>query len=411
MPIPADAYVALAPGVSLKVLELPYLYDARTDELYELNDEALAFLRSLDGTRRFDALASAFHPDEETLSVLLEENLVLVSAAPVPRAADPATYPAEALARAPSLRYLHVLVTRRCNLACRHCFLGAAAAEDMPVALFAELAREFERIGGLRLMVSGGEPTEHPRFDELDAALAGLGLRSVLLTNGVAIADGRVDPAALAFTEIQISLDGFESSHDWLRGDGAFRSATEAARAVVAAGKQLSIATVVTARNRDEIPGLAAFARELGAHAFRVDFPCAAGRAASSPELAPPLDAARLLSHAFGSEYHGSPPGHVCGAHLASVLPSGRLVKCDYYDDWSGGDASEGLLAAWLRLERLRLADLACDCAYLEECRGGCRYRAEVYNGARNAPDPVRCALYGVGTKPVASPHEGRERA
>jgi MoaA/NifB/PqqE/SkfB family radical SAM enzyme len=41
----------------------------------------------------------------------------------------------------PSLRYLELQVTWRCNLACAHCYLGPARGVDLPVPLIAALAR------------------------------------------------------------------------------------------------------------------------------------------------------------------------------------------------------------------------------------------------------------------------------
>ncbi len=43
----------------------------------------------------------------------------------------------------------------------------------------------------------------------------------------------------------------------------------------------------------------------------------------------------------------------------------------------------------------VRLKDLECDCEYLEVCRGGCRYRAELIEG-KSGKDPYRCMLYGI---------------
>ena len=409
--IPTDAYLALAPRVHLKRLEELYLYNARTDELYELNDEAWEFMLTLDGTRTLSELAASFDIDDEFLTFLVDERLLEFSSSPRPRDVSPHEYPAGALAHAPSLRYLHVLVTRRCNLSCRHCFLGSARPQDMDPALLRDIAAEFSHLGGLRLLVSGGEPTEHPAFEDINSALADRAFRAVLLTNGRSIARGAIEASKLSFDEVQLSLDGLEQAHDWLRGKGSFRDVLTAAKAVADAGLDLSIATVITSKNVAEFDELARLVRELGAVRWHIDFPCGVGRA-STGDIVPDLSRANLLSYAFGSETHGSPVGHICGAHLASILPDGTLVKCDYYEDWAGGNVADGLLRAWLSLPRLTVTDLECDCEFVLECRGGCRYRAEVYNShyrRRTAPDPVRCYLYGVGTKPLEPTSEGRD--
>jgi radical SAM protein with 4Fe4S-binding SPASM domain len=56
---------------------------------------------------------------------------------------------------------------------------------------------------------------------------------------------------------------------------------------------------------------------------------------------------------------------------------------------------ADGLREAWLRLPRMRLADLDCDCEYVTDCGGGCRFRAEAASG-RTGPDPLKCLQFGV---------------
>ena len=75
----------------------------------------------------------------------------------------------------PSLRYLELLVTDRCNLRCRHCYLGDAPGRDLPLPVLERVAREFEGMQGLRLLISGGEPLLHPDFWAFNALLPGLG--------------------------------------------------------------------------------------------------------------------------------------------------------------------------------------------------------------------------------------------
>jgi hypothetical protein len=52
-----EAYVSLGPKSVLRHLERPYLYDAKNDELYELDQEGFAFLRKCDGMHPLSELA------------------------------------------------------------------------------------------------------------------------------------------------------------------------------------------------------------------------------------------------------------------------------------------------------------------------------------------------------------------
>jgi radical SAM protein with 4Fe4S-binding SPASM domain len=378
-------YLALQRGVSLRRLEEPYLYDARHDELYELSQEAWDYLAGADGARAGYAAAG----DPEFMAVLLEEDLVAEFDAPSPRPPRIGTQPE------PSLRYLELYVTERCNLRCGHCFLGAAGREDLPLDVIARLLDEFDEMGGLRLLLTGGEALLHPDFRELNELLPRHGFRTVLLSNGTLLADA---VAGLRAQEVQVSLDGMREAHDALRGEGSFDRAVEGLRAALAAGLDVSVSTMVLSHNRDDFPALEDLVLRLGARSWNVDVPSRCGALAAHPHLLlPPLESAPYLRHAFGGGVHDAVPGSVCGSHLMAVFPGGTGAKCGFYADRPVGRVEEGLEVLWSRVPRPSLDSLTCSCSFLGACHGGCRFRASTYNGEEQ-PDPVQCCARGVVT-------------
>lgn len=378
-------YIRLAGHVSLRLLEEPCLYDRHADELYELNQEAMEGLKRCHGGLTLEQAEL----ESEFAQFCLEEGILELSDQPRPHPLPLCQGPV------PSLRYLEAQITWRCNLACNHCYLGKAQSVDMEVGAFAALVREFEAMGGLRLLISGGEPLMHPRWDEINAVLAGLPVRRVLLSNGLLLDGKRL--ARLNCDEVQISLDGLEAGHESVRGPGSFALAVDAARRVVDAGLKLSIATMAHARNLEEMPSLADLVQELGAEEWGVDAPCLAGRLAETPDLAiTPQQAAKAMEHAFGGAYHGGSGGMACGLHLCTVAADGKVAQCGFYFDSALGNMAQGLWTCWARRKALKLSQvpacLACEAA--GDCGGGCRFRAP----AQDQPDPVMCALYGVNT-------------
>ncbi|MCB2188862.1 MAG: radical SAM protein [Deltaproteobacteria bacterium] len=379
---PSGAYVRLAPQVCLRHLEEPSLYDRQADELYELNEEGFAALARCRGEI---TLAEA-GLEQEFQAYCLEEGLLRLSPAPhpVPLALGPGPRP--------SLRYLELQVTWRCNLACRHCYLGPARAVDLPVGLAAALMREFEAMGGLRLLVSGGEPLTHPAWPEINALLAALPVRRVLLSNGLLLDQASL--AGLNCDEVQISLDGLTPGHEALRGRGTFAAAVAAARRVREAGLDLSVATMIHRDNLGEMAGLEELVRELGAREWGLDAPCLVGRFSQHPELAvTPRGAAGAMARAYGGAYHGGGEGMACGLHLCTVAADGRVAQCGFYLDPPLGRAAEGLWNCWARRRPLALADLTIcgECPVAIDCGGGCRFRADDPLG----PDRVMCAAMG----------------
>jgi molybdenum cofactor biosynthesis enzyme MoaA len=88
----------------------------------------------------------------------------------------------------PSLRYLLVHLTGRCNPRCAHCYSSEAGEADLPFDSLRRAFTEFEAGGGLRLLLSGGEPLLQPDFSRIDELLPSLEVRTVLLTNGTLLA-------------------------------------------------------------------------------------------------------------------------------------------------------------------------------------------------------------------------------
>ncbi|NPV60711.1 MAG: radical SAM protein [Actinobacteria bacterium] len=376
-------FLRLAEGCHLKRLEEPCAYHVPRDELYELSEEALDFLARCDGARTVAEL----RPEEEFLSYCLEEAVLEVSDHPHPREIR------IGVNEIPSLRYLMVEVTDRCNLRCRHCYLGDAGSTDLDPGILQTLLDDFDDMGGLRLMITGGEPLLYPGFPALNESLAGRSFRPVLITNGTLLRGE--DMESLNFTEIQFSVDGLEDGHDYLRGRGSFTKVMESLQAALSAGIDVSVATVIHARNLGELEGLGAMLSEMGVSAWNLEYPVVSGRLEENPDLVlKPEVAAPYFELEWGWGAHEGAPGYACGAHLAAVGPGGYLVKCGYYRDISGGHLGKGLRQAWRDLPKMKLEGECASCELLAECGGGCRFRAQTTTGAAG-PDPLMCARMG----------------
>ncbi len=249
-------------------------------------------------------------------------------------------------------------------------------------------------MGGLRLIVTGGEPLLYSHFDKLNKHIRGKKYRKILVTNGTLINSKLIK--SLNFDEVQVSLDGLEKAHDILRGKGTFKKAMAGIKSLSEENYPFSIATVLHRDNLSELSNLASLVKELGAVSWTIDFPVMGGNLAGNSELLPYAnEAVKYLDLSYGAEVHCSEGAYACGSHLGCVKASGAFTKCGFYNNDSGAIIEEGLASCWERLYKFKLEDLNCRCAFLSDCRGGCRYRAEVA-GDRWGPDPVKCIQFGV---------------
>ena len=187
------------------------------------------------------------------------------------------------------IKTVQVHVSRRCNLACAHCYSrsGPREREALPVAALISLLGQAQAEGYQCLAVSGGEPLLYPRLGQVLDHAAALGLARIGVTNGTL--HRATDLALLgAFDLVAVSIDGPEAVHDALRGSPtAFARSVRGLRAMREAGISFGIAHTVT---RDSLPHLrwmADFAVAEGAEVLQLH-PLGAVGAAS--ERFAPLD-------------------------------------------------------------------------------------------------------------------------
>jgi radical SAM protein with 4Fe4S-binding SPASM domain len=254
--------------------------------------------------------------------------------------------------------------------------------------------QEFSQAQGLRVLLTGGEPLRHSQFWQINAQLPKFSLRKVLFTNGLLLDEPTAK--ALNVQEVQISLDGLRDSHEALRGPGTFGKALRAIEAARAAGLEVSVATMAHSGNLHELPALECLLRDLGVSTWSVDVPVLT-RGAAKTLVPPPERAGKALAFGFGKRAsHGSQEGYACGLNLMSVSAKGEAARCSFYRP-VGNVLKEGLLPCWQRIRPLRLSELRCrHCPHLQQCRGGCRYRAESLGQDPLSKDLYRCALYGI---------------
>jgi radical SAM protein with 4Fe4S-binding SPASM domain len=383
-----QAYLRLHQYVGLKRLERLYLYHILQDELYELSDSAEPFLLRCDGSTKGGELTS----EVEFVEYCINEGLIEILGRP-----DPISV-VIGKALQPSLRYLELQLTHACNLKCRHCYLGPPRSDALSLDEALKITNEFASYGGLRLLISGGEPLLYPDLKDFIDKTADLKVRRVLFTNGTLINAKNIE--WLKVEEIQFSLDGWREGHDLMRGKGSFDRTIESIRTVQKAGISISIATMIHRGNLTEFEKIRRFCDEIGAVEWGIDVLALAGSLKENRDLVIPYNTAvPFMTYAYGGGYHGASEGYACGRHLLTVLPTGRAVKCGFYNENHLGDARLGLMDCWVRLKHIPLEKLKCkNCVFIEDCAGGCRFRASHPLG----PDPVMCTLYGVQMNSVS---------
>lgn len=387
-----SGYPVLAAGCCLRLLEVPYIFNAAMDQLYEIDREALEFLLRCEGADSLNDLVSHYNNPEimELIDYMTAEDIIEFHDRPLHRKLKVSQSPI------PSLRYLLLHITTRCNLKCKHCYLGKSTGGDLGFDMFERVVDEFRQMGGLKIMLSGGEPLLHPLIWKFLEYLRSSILRVVILSNGTLIDENTAFRLAGLVHEVQVSIDG-TASHDALRGEGTLDKTLAAVDHMKAAGIDVSVASMIHARNLGEFEEMEELFSEMELLQWSVDLPCETGYLAENPEWTADLSrAARIFSrYGFGAGAHESTGHYTCGTHLCTVMPNGNIARCGFFEDDPAGSIKNGLAPAWQRLKETYLWDLdeldCARCTVIQECHGGCRYRAKQWGGSMFSPDPLLC--------------------
>jgi len=338
--------------------------------------------------------------------------------------------------------------TKQCNLRCKHCYENAGP-KPAPDELTTEEAKhaidEFAAAGVVALAFSGGEPLARKDFFEVARYAADKGFYVSVASNGTLITKRvaqKMKEAGIQYVEI--SLDGFEKTHDEFRGiQGAWKRTVEGIKNCVETGLYTCVATTATHYNLNEIPKLAEFIeKDLHVKRFIVFnfIPVSRGKEIADQDLTPkereelldflysklvdkssklevlstaPQYAVTSYKFAFGpavathfvnkevmEALRGKTRSLVefiggCGAGrlYCGMEPNGDIEPCVFIPIKVGNIREQSLISIWRKspvLKQIRNRDLfkGCgECEYKYIC-GGCRARAYAYFNDLQGPDP-----------------------
>lgn len=349
-------------------------------------------------------------------------------------------------------------ITRRCNLACAHCYISAGSWHSAESELSTEdCLRIVDEILAANpspmLILSGGEPLVRDDLEAIAARASAGGATVVVGTNGIGLTDERiVSLKAAGIQGVAVSVDSLNPAyHDRFRhGVGALEQTLAAIDRLARHKLDFIIQTTVTRGNRTELAALVDWAADKGAVSFNLYFLVETGRGEGmkgmSPEENDSVLAELLLLEAkyrgrmmvrskcqpqiMRHAYEGSGDSPLlkyetrcpCGVHYCRITPEGKVTPCPYMPAVAGDLMQSTFGEIWTgselfaSLRNPQLGGKCGICEYREVC-GGCRARAYANTGDPLGPDDS-CAYEPDGltelirppTKSVTYGSDGRAR-
>lgn len=124
----------------------------------------------------------------------------------------------------PRLSYVVYCCTARCNLKCVFCSWWKSNFKELKTEDALKVVDQLADFGVVAVDFSGGEPTLRDDLEILAGEAREHGIYTILSTNGTMITESRAKSLGRVFDVVNISLDGFEETHDSTRGvTGTYR--------------------------------------------------------------------------------------------------------------------------------------------------------------------------------------------
>ena len=223
---------------------------------------------------------------------------------------------------------IQVQLTSECPNSCKHCYNRPGSRERIPLerckkimADFKETSQALNRKG--RIIFTGGDPLMYPFFFEVleytrsempDIQIQMLG-NPELLTDEVACRLKELNVNAY-----QMSLDGLEDTHDYIRHKGSFRDTLKKVAVLKSHDIRVVIRATVSGLNIDEIPGLFDLMNERGIDIFSIHrfVPVNIRRYNERLSLIPPKEYKSFLLRMYDRNLRHN--GHRCGVNVKEPL-------------------------------------------------------------------------------------------
>lgn len=327
----------------------------------------------------------------------------------------------------PTLDVLAFAITWACNLRCSFCSRDAGrereslSLDDINAALDSIKQLPKPRV----IVISGGEPTMHPRFFDILDAVVGRAEIVRINTNGTTLTSsivGRLKRSGIG--SAGVSIDGANPDvHDSLRGiKGSFGRTMRGIGLLRENGIAFSFKTTLGESNKGELPGIIELASAEGAASVGVSRTVPIGRASSGFKLIAWNDYARTLKEgmaraadlgmrliiddplmmliddkmrALAKKREGSGiwAGCAAGVTMANVLPNKDVIPCPAFPIVLGNLDRDDLRTIWFseKANSLRTRDTLkgkCGACSLKNLCGGCRGMAYATTNDPLAEDP-----------------------
>ncbi len=307
-------------------------------------------------------------------------------------------------------------LTYNCPLSCQHCFLDAGSGPSLESSMLTGLCEELVALGVGQVQLTGGEPFLHPEIHSVATYLMEHGIRVTLATSGNIISSKTMHLLETLKTNrgvIQVSLDGFEETHNAMRGaQNSYATAIRFIQEALRLGVEVQVATCVTKHSIGEVEGLSGYLKDLGVRMHRIGVVTQRGRAAKNGLDAPvelraqvrelrtrlreKFATSSFMISGFEDDIPTAHRAKYCGAgcRILKISPDGNVHPCPMMT-WPIGSLKNETLESILRNSADTFAHLRSPSAELcGDCRNAILCRGCIAEGLLYCPTVPDCSWF-----------------
>lgn len=325
-------------------------------------------------------------------------------------------------------------LTEKCNLKCKHCYIGQKDfwvengynPKELSIEDIDKIIPQLQELNVGRINFGGGEVPLHRDFIPITKKLHDAGFEICLTTNGTTF--GKYKDHLHLFNDIGVSIDFPDSRHNEIRGrEGVFTIAIDTLEKLVKAGVKTEMNTCIMNLNYHVLPEIYKLAHNVGVDMWRLnrfhpsknDVLRFGAKNLSNPKGCRINDSLSCspeeLKQAF--EYLSSVTpevqnyaipdplfrAYVNGRGVVKGSPSGKIafrimsdgsVVPNVFTDQIAGNILEDDLSkiisdsSFFQYQNIKPAGKCLECLSYETCEGGDKTDAYLIKGSMNSPDP-----------------------
>ena len=167
-------------------------------------------------------------------------------------------------------------ITEKCNLRCLHCYQEDRLTAELPLKSMkkvideaADMIWDWEETYGVKIQmsynISGGEPLLRSDLFEILEEISWKGADIYILSNGTKITKEIAKKLAQhRVSGVQVSIEGPEKIHEYIRGKGSFAASISGVKNLLAFGISVTLNATLSTVNAGYFPEMVSLSKSLG---------------------------------------------------------------------------------------------------------------------------------------------------